>query len=326
MKQLVVSSFVFGAVAIAAAQPAPPVPAPIASLTPPPGWLDDADGAARVVDSLGAAPPFTGAGLSIDAQVWKAPTGGAALVATQVVTETPITDPDRAASLALHGLRAGADAIVGAKVVRFDLAIDPAGKLHQASLEWSDPSVGTTTVARAMVFRRGPALMQITGECVWTAEAAAARPACEAVLATLRPSSEPLDPLTVSAQPPSAAPPDAPPRPTGAAVEPPPRLSPRDTEIPATLAITKPKARTDTRPYYVLGGLLILAAVFWWNRQQRARLAAAEQAEERRRTRRADGEPAADDRADGDDATDDRDRAEPAAAEDAKDQPKQEPS
>lgn len=306
---LILISFV-GTAALAVAQPspappaAPPPPPPVAKLTPPGGWVEDAAAATRIVAAVGGEAPFVGVPLSVDAQVWKAPSGGAALITSQVATEALPADPDAAATAALHDLRAGADAVTGAVVDAFAVVVDPAGKVHQANLSWRDPSVGTTTVARALVFRTGASLVRVVGECVVTADGAATRSACEAVLATLAPATTALEPLRVSATAPTAPAPDLAPRPDA---PPAPTLSPRDADIPATLTVNPPKAQTDKRPYYLLAGIAVLGLVFWWNRRERERREAAERAEARRRERaerKAGAAPAKDDADDADDPKD----------------------
>ncbi|MBP8811084.1 MAG: hypothetical protein KBI14_31050, partial [Kofleriaceae bacterium] len=125
---LILISFL-GTAALAVAQPspappaAPPPPPPVAKLTPPGGWVEDAAAATRIVAAVGGEAPFVGVPLSVDAQVWKAPSGGAALITSQVATEALPADPDSAATAALHDLRAGADAVTGAVVVAFAVVV-----------------------------------------------------------------------------------------------------------------------------------------------------------------------------------------------------------
>jgi hypothetical protein len=264
---------------------------PVAKLAAPTGWTVDDATADRVAAALGQDDLFAGVPIGVDAQAWRSPTPGAALVSTQLSTETLPADPGAAATLALHALRAGADATTGAAVTRWEVKVDPAGKLHEALLEWRDPSVEITTVARALVFRTGGQLVRIAGECVLGPEAGAMRAACEATLATMAPTATALEPVAVTATPPPSP---ADPAPGGTALPgagAPPSLKAHDGEIPATLAVRPPPPqKRGRRPLYLLGGVLVLGAVFWWNRKQRERLAELDRFEAARRERQRGGD------------------------------------
>ena len=168
--------------AVVAAQPAQPpgyrvpVPAPVARMQPPAGWIEDVRTAVRVEGSLAAeGAVFPGAAVEVDAQAWMSSPPGAALIATQATTVALPADPTAAATAALHDLRAGADSVGGAKVTKWELKLDPAGKLHEATLEWSDTAVGITSLGRALVYRANGALVRIGGECIIGPDGAAAR-------------------------------------------------------------------------------------------------------------------------------------------------------
>lgn len=305
---------------VAQAQPAADPP-PVARMTQPAGWTLDPPGGTRVVAGLGADGLFAGAPIGVDAQVWTAPSHHAVLVTTQVSTDTLPADPDAAANATLHEIRAGADAVDGAAIDRWMVVVDPAGKLHEATLTWRDPSVGTTTIVRALVFRTGGALARIAGECVIGPDGAADRAACEAALATIAPNATALEPVKVTAEAPAAAEPAAEPMPaagSGATLGSgaPPSL--RDgADLPATVMVRPPAKQADRRPLYLVAGLAVLVLVFLWNRRERQRREAAERAEEARRNRRrgkADAD--ADDEAQGDVAQDVDDAQDAAAAED----------
>lgn len=282
--------------AAVAAQPADnraAVPAPVARMQAPTGWNGDSRTAVRVQGALvvpGAV--FPGVTADGDAQAWTSTPPGAAIIATQATSTALPADPAAAATVALHDLRAGADAVDGAKVTTWELKLDPAGKVHEARLEWSEPSIGTTTIARALVYRAGGALVRIGGECILGPDGAAARPTCETVLASLAPTATAFEPIAVSATPPPATPSDAPPpgdpsgaRPPGAGTDA-PGIRPREGDIPSTLAVRPAPKRTDRRPFYVGAGIVLLALVFWWNRREREKREEADRAEEERQARK----------------------------------------
>jgi hypothetical protein len=286
--------------AVVAAQPAP-----VARMQPPAGWNEDARTAVRVEGAL-AAPDavFPGAAVEADAQAWTSSPPGAALITTQATTVALPVDPAAAATAALHDLRAGADAVAGAKVTRWDLKLDPAGKVHEATLEWSDPGIGITTLARALVYRANGALVRLGGECILGPDGAAARAICETALASIAPTATAFEPLTASATPPSADDPPPGPRPSGSSDA--PGIRPREGDIPSTLAIRPGPKQTDRRPFYVVGGVVLLGLVFWWNRREREKREAADRAEQERQARRDRKRGKGDDKADDDKADDDK--------------------
>ncbi len=248
--------------------PAPAEPAPVARLKPPAGWTSDDGRSAAMVKSLGNEVHFGGVSVGLDAQYLRSPTPGAILIASQVVTEALPVDPAAAATLELHAARDGVDAVDGAKVVRWDLRIDPAGRVHEALLEWTDPSVGTTVVSRTLVFRTKADLARITAECILGPDAADQRAVCEAALASLAPNTTALEPIAVTAKLPDAAPlatAGAPGLPSA------PTIGEREGALPSTIMVKPPQAKRDRRPYYVIGGLLLLGLAWWWNRRERAR-------------------------------------------------------
>ncbi|MEZ4398459.1 MAG: hypothetical protein R3B06_00465 [Kofleriaceae bacterium] len=319
MRAAVVSSFlILVASAPAVAQPAAPadapMPAPVVRMVTPTGWTSDPAAAQRVAAAAGNDSGFD-VPVSVDAQVWLAPTPGIALIAVQVATDALPADPDAAATAVLLGARAGADAVAGATVDAWAVTVDPAGRVHQATLEWHDPGVGTTTVARTLVFRTGDVVVRATAECVIGAGGAANRPLCEAALTSITPAASDLAAIqlrtagTPTPAPPAAAPGDAP----GDAPAP-PRAGPtlpsfRDGgDLPATIAVRPPASKPDRRPLMLLAGVAVLALVFWFNRRERERREAAERAEARRTARRADrraGAAPADDAEADDPAADD---------------------
>jgi len=261
----------------ALAQPTPTAepPAPVARLKPPAGWISDDQRAGSIVRSLADEPHFGGVKVGLDGQYLVSPTPGAILIASQIVTEAMPADPGAAATAELHGLRDGADAVDGAKIIHWNVLIDPTGRVHEALLEWTDPSAGTTVLSRTLVFRTKTALARINAECILGPDALAQRPACEASMVSLAPNTTALEPMTVSATP--LAPPVVEPaalgtgttaRPSG---PPPATIGERDGAIPSTLLITSPKQKPDKRPYYVIGGLALLGLAYWWNRREKAR-------------------------------------------------------
>lgn len=311
---------------LASAQPAAPPaadPPPVARMTQPAGWILDPPGGTRVAAGLGADGLFAGAPIGVDAQVWTAPSHHAVLVTTQVSTDQLPADPDAAASATLHEIRAGADAVDGAAIDRWMVVVDPAGKLHEATLTWRDPSIGTTTIVRALVFRTGGALARIAGECVIGPDGAADRAACEQALATIAPNATALEPLKVTAAAPAAAAAPTEPMPavgSGATLGSgaPPSLR-EGGDVPATVMVRPPTKQADRRPLYLVAGIAVLAMVFLWNRRERQRREAAERAEEARRNRRrgrAGADDADDDKAD--DEADDDEAAGKAGADDDK--------
>lgn len=297
MKAVLVPCFLLALVSPAIAQPAgsgsAPAPSgPVARMTPPSAWVPDPGRAEGIIKGIGGERPFGGVAVGLDAQYLRSPMPGGILISSQVVTETMPDAPDAAASAELHAARAGADAVDGAQVVRWEIKLDPAGRVHQALLEWTDPAVGTTVLSRTLVFRTSKSLARIAAECILGPDAAGLRPTCEQTLATLTANDSDLQPLAISATPPAAG-----------GEEPPldgPRLDTRPPTlgeggpIPSTIMVSKPEKKADRRPLYVLGGVFLLGLVFWWNRKNRREFEARE-AESRIADARARNEQKADD-------------------------------
>lgn len=259
----------------AAAPTAPATAAPVARLSPPIGWVADDTRAGAQVRMLAAEPHFAGASLGIDAQYLAAPTPGAILIISQIVTEALPADPAAAATAELHAARDGADAVDGAKIVTWKVTVDPAQHVHEALLEWTDPSVGTTVVSRTLVFRVNADLARISAECILGPDAGALRAACETAMKTLAPTSTVFQPLAVSATAPVAGIEPAPSMATPSPGAPPaPTIGDRADGLPSTIMVKPPVKQPDRRPFYVLGGLAILGAAWWWNRRERDRRAA----------------------------------------------------
>jgi hypothetical protein len=282
----VVSAVVLAAVAAspALAQETPPAgespaPEPVGKLTPPQGWEADVGRSRGLELAVGREDHFGGAEVHVSAQHLRAPQPGGILLTTEIATATLPADPALAASAELHGMRTGVDSLGDTvKVVRWDLEPDAAAKVTEGLLEWSDASLGTTTISRTLVFQTGGHLVRLTAECIIAADAGGLRAPCEAALASLAPLApvSARDALTVSAQPP-ATPDVARPRPDGPIPRSSgPTISEREGEMPVTILVDKPKAKADRRPYYVFGGLAVILAVFLLNRRNRQRLEAAE--------------------------------------------------
>ncbi len=218
----------------------------------------------------------------VSAQHLRAPQPGGILLTTEIATVALPANLAGAASLEMHGLRAGLDSLgETVKVARWDIRPDAAQKLTEGRLEWSDASLGTTTVSRSLVFKSGDHLVRLTADCIIAADAAALRGPCEAALATLAPiapvSAREL--VEVSATPPIAlaAADVAPPRPDGEIPKSGgPTIRELDGEMPVTIVVDTPKSKPDRRPYYVFGGLAVILAVFLLNRRNRQRLEAAD--------------------------------------------------
>ena len=306
--RLALSTLVFAvalAPAVIAAQPAADraVPPPVARMQAPAGWNEDARTAVRVEETL-AVPGavFPGATALADAQAWTSSPPGAALIATQATTTTLPADPAAAATAALNDLRAGADAVDGSKVTRWDVKFDSAGKVNEATLEWSEPAIGTTTLARALVYRAGGALVRIGGECILGPDGAAARASCEAALASIAPTAASFELIAAAPTAPTVG--EVPPSPHPSSGSDAPGIRPLDGELPSTIAVRPGPKQTDRRPFYVGAGVVLLAVVFWWNRRERDKREAADRAEQERTARR-DRKSRKDDEAGDDEAGDD---------------------
>lgn len=276
---LILAALAAPALAQPAPAPAPPAPtapaptgtdaAPVARMKPPAGWTADDERAGAAVKALAAEAIFGDVPVSLDGQYLRSPAPGAILIATQVVTDSLPAQPAVAAGAALYSTREGADAVEGAKIVRWETRVDPAGRVHEALLEWTDPSVGATVIARTLVFRTGTAMARVAAECILGEGGVDQRPACEAALASLAPNTTALEPLAIAAPTPAAAPP--PPAPSSANLPPPPTMGEHTGELPTTILVRPAPKKTDPRPFYVIGGLLLLGLAFWWNRRERQR-------------------------------------------------------
>lgn len=274
-----VTFFVLALAAPAIAQPAggsaAELPPPVARMTPPAAWQVDAARAEGIVKQLAAEPHFGGVPVGLDAQYLRSPMPGGLLISTQIVSEAMPADPDAAATAELHAARDGADAVDGAQVTRWEVKLDPGGRVHQALLEWTDPSVGTTVLSRTLVFRTSKLVARVSSECILGPEAGGLRPDCERALASLSAHDADLQPLKVAAERPGAAVAAADDAPIAAAPDPratPATIGERDAALPSTIMVREPEKQTDKRPLYVLGGLILLGLVFWWNRKTRREL------------------------------------------------------
>ncbi len=251
---------------------------PVGKLTPPPGWQQDVGRSRGLELLLGREDHFGGVEVLVSAQHLRAPQAGGILLTSEIATVALPPDPALAASTELHGVRAGLDALGdGVKVARWDIAPDPSTRVTDGLLEWSDASLGTTTISRTLVFQTGGRLVRLTAECIIAADAGALRAPCEAALRTLAPLADvgAREPLTVSATPPGAT--------ANAAAAPPPpegelptssgpTIREREGDMPVTIVVDKPKSKTDMRPYYLFGGLVVILAVYLLNRRARERL------------------------------------------------------
>lgn len=251
------------------------VPEPVGRLTPPPGWRVD-EGRSRGLERATAAEEhFGGVPVHVSAQHLFGPSPGGLLLVTEIATATMPADPAGAAATELHGVKSGAEALGdGVKITDWKITGDAAARVTEAKLTWSDDSLGTTTVARTLVFAARGHLVRIEAACIIAADAGALRAPCEAALATL----EPLAPVAERAElvipaapPPALAPADVPPMPRGELTKGGPSMGERDGAMPVVIKVTPPPsgAKKDRRPLYVGAGLLVIAAVYFWNRKKK---------------------------------------------------------
>ncbi|HUQ05049.1 MAG TPA: hypothetical protein VM261_21250 [Kofleriaceae bacterium] len=244
-------------------------PEPVGKLTPPPGWEADVGRSKGLELAAGNEDHFGAVPVHVSAQHLRAPQPGGILLTTEIATVALPANLTGAASMEMHGLRAGLDSLgETVKVARWEIRADAAQKLTEGRLEWSDSSLGTTTVSRTLVFKTGDHLVRLSADCIIAADAGALRGPCEAALATLAPiapvSAREL--VEVSATPPLAL------AATDVAKSSGPTIRELDGEMPVTIVVDKPKAKPDRRPYYVFGGLAVILAVFLLNRRNRQRL------------------------------------------------------
>lgn len=253
----------------------PPEVEPVGKLTPPPGWEADIGRSRGLELAVGREDHFGGVEVHVSAQHLRASQPGGILLVSEIATATLPADPSRAASAELHGVRTSVDSLGDTvKVVRWDLKPDAAAKVTEGLLEWSDASLGTTTISRTLVFQTGGRLVRLTADCIIAADAGGLRAPCESALSSLAPLApvNARDALTPSAAPPTT-PEVAPPRPDGPIpTSSGPTISEREGAMPVTIIVDKPKAKADRRPYYVFGGLAVILAVFLLNRRARQRL------------------------------------------------------
>ena len=274
----------WSALAALVARPAiadePAMPEPVGKLTPPPGWEPDLGRSAGFEMAVGREDHFGGVRVHVSAQHLRAPSPGGILLTSEVASEALPADAAAAATAELHGIRSGLDSLGDTvKVVRWDVHADPASKVTEGRLEWSDASLGTTSISRTLVFQTGGRLVRLSAECIIAADAGGLRAPCEAALATLTPLAPVAtrDALAVATTAPAAPVADgAAPRP-GAPVGGGggPTISEREGGMPVTIVVDSPKPKRDRRPYYVAGGLVVILAVYLFNRRNRQRATAA---------------------------------------------------
>ncbi len=309
---------------LARAQPAGREPSPTTvTVAPPSGWSLDAGRTAGQAKALRREARLGGEARVTAAYYVSSPPGGV-LIVSELVAEPVPADAVGVARAELASVRAVVDAVGGTLGSwRFQ---GGAPLLPEARLEWSDASLGTTSITRALAFRTRELLTVVTGECVIAADAAALRAPCEAALAALTPVAalQRVD-VGLGADDPAAAPPapvgeakpaaEVPPAPEpDQPARPAPSMREGGADLPATILVRPPPAKKDMRPIWLVAGIAVLAAVFVWNRRQRQRLEAAEERERRRGDGRRERRPKDRD-ADADDARDgDRGPDEDAAA------------
>jgi hypothetical protein len=265
----------------------PPAPEPVGKLTPPAGWQADQGRSKGLELAVGREDHFGGVEVHVSAQHLRAPQPGGILLTQEIATVSLPADPASAATTEMHGVHAGVMALGDTvKIARWEIVPDAAARVTEGRLEWSDASLGTTTISRSLVFQTGEHLVRLTAECIIAADAGALRAPCEAALATLAPLADvgKRVAVAVSDRPPVVA--DiAPPRPEG---ELPrnsgPQIREREGEMPVTILVDKPAKKADRRPYYVFGGLVIILAAYLLNRRSRQRLDEREKAEAGRAT------------------------------------------
>ncbi len=266
-----------------------PEPEPVGKLTPPAGWEPDVGRSRGLELAVGNEDHFGGVDVHVSAQHLRAPSPGGILLTTEIATVALPVDPGKAATIELHGVRSGLSALGDSvTVARWEVKPDPAARFTEARLEWSDLSLGTTTISRTLMFKVGDRVVRLTGECIIAADAGGLRGPCEAALATLAPlaSVSARDALAVASEAPAPdVAPDATPAVAGIRPEAPlgggkgPTISEREGEMPVTIVVDQPAKKGDRRPFYVLGGLVVILAVYLFNRRTKQRLAEADREE-----------------------------------------------
>ena len=342
MRASIVSAIVAGSCALAAlgagptvvhAQPRAAEPTPsMVDVKPPAGWTLDEALTANQAKTLRDGAHLGGAARVTAAFYRSSPAGGAFIV-SELVAEPAPADVPVAARAELASIRGIVEA-AGGTLVEWKYR-GGERTLPEARLEWKDPSVGTTSITRAIVMRTSGALVVVTGECVLASDATALRAPCEEALAALKPAASVKrvevdlgnqDPANDAPAPAAAE--NAPGTGTGtgtgsAAPSTAPTMSEGGPEIPTTIMVRPPASKPDRRPLMLLGGVAVLALVYLWNRRQKARLDAAEAREQRRADERTarrtrDRDDDRDDEREGDRADADAD-ADAADAKDVKD-------
>jgi hypothetical protein len=267
----------FLAPALARADEEPPPPEPVGKLTPPPGWEADIGRSRGLEEAVAREDHFGGVPIHVSAQHLRAPQPGGILLTQEIATATLPSNAAEAASVEIHAVRSNLDGLGDTvKVARWDVRPNPAEKVAEGMLEWSDASLGTTTISRTLVFQTGGHLVRLTAECIIAADAGALRAPCESALSTLAPLApvSARDALEVSTTPPVVAAAE-PPRPEGEIPKSSgPSIGERDASLPVTIVVDAPKKKKDRRPFYVGGGLIVIVAAYMLNRRNRQRIEA----------------------------------------------------
>ena len=254
----------------------PPPPEPVGKLTPPQGWEADVGRSRGLEMAVAREDHFGGVPIHVSAQHLRAPQPGGILLTQEVATVSLPSNTAEAAAVELHGVRGGLDGLGDTvKVARWDVRPIPAEKVAEGKLEWSDASLGTTTISRTLVFQTGGHLVRLTAECIIAEDAGALRGPCESALSTLAPLApvSARDALDVSMTAPVVAAAAEPPRPEGEIPKSTgPSIGERDESLPVTIVVDSPKKKKDRRPFYVAGGLLVIAGVYLLNRRAKQRL------------------------------------------------------
>jgi hypothetical protein len=284
----------------ARAQPGASEPPPSTVVVKAPaGWALDGALTARQAKTLRAS-KHPGGDFRAAAAFHRSPEPGGAFIVSELVAEPAPADPVAAARAELAAVKSVVAATGGTLVTWEFRGGEPT--LPEARLEWKDPSVGTTSITRALAFRSAGSLVIVTGECVLAGDAEAAlRAPCEAALAALAPVGSlarldvglgATDPATATAidQPDTVdddgGATDAAGSGSGGAAAAGGRAAPSmragGPDLPVTVYVKPPASKPDRRPLMLIGGVMVLALVFLWNRRQRARLEAAEARERQR--------------------------------------------
>lgn len=258
-------------------------------VTPPAGWQQDRELAARMTPALGT--EFAGlAGVEVVFAVYRAPAPGAVLYVTHATAKDP-GDAARRDAVIANELEALAVAFRGqgttAKLELSNKQADSAKRQLEAALRYRDDSAQLVKSSRTLVVGDGAKLVSVTGDCMIAADAAPALlTACEGALATLDPgiatdkrialsitdagASTAAGATSGAADATGAGPSTAIPTGPGPTGEP-ARLDDGSRAVLPPIAVAPAKRETDMRPVYVGLGLIVLAALFLWNRKRRER-------------------------------------------------------